>query len=321
MVQKIKQSSLYFFLSVVKSGILYYYYFFRNQNVTFFDYKKLCKNYPVFSLSKNPGKIGNKCYGNLWAVMNALKSEFDEKCVIEHGLYFGEYVLLYDLQLEKPNVIYTYGDYRKKVLENCKHECLKNVKIKSVGPYINFVSNFSSPETIKEIKQKYGKVLLVFPTHASPEVSIKYNHEEFIDEVKEIAQDYDTVFISLFWLDILKNMHLQYEKLGFTVVSAGTRNDPRFLRRLKDLIDISAMTMSNDIGTHIGYCISLNKPHYYYYQDINKIVIQKNFCFDDEVRISIIEKEKKLFSEIFNSKERIITNEQRKIVEHYWGKK
>jgi hypothetical protein len=164
-------------------------------------------------------------------------------------------------------------------------------------------------------------VLLVFPTHASPEVSIKYNHEEFIDEVKEIAQDYDTVFISLFWLDILKNMHLQYEKLGFTVVSAGTRNDPRFLRRLKDLIDISAMTMSNDIGTHIGYCISLNKPHYYYYQDINKIVIQKNFCFDDEVRISIIEKEKKLFSEIFNSKERIITNEQRKIVEHYWGKK
>ncbi|MRX38751.1 hypothetical protein GJU43_05660 [Flavobacterium sp. LC2016-23] len=281
----------------------------------------MAKSYPIFSTSKNPGVIGNKCYGNLWAVKNAMSNGFTENCIIEHGLYFGEYVLLEDLRLNKPEVIYTYGDYRKNVLENCDHEFLKNVRIETVGPYINYVPNFAKKDTLGQIKKKYGSILLVFPTHASPEVDLNYKEDDFLEEIKAVSKNYDTVFISLFWLDILKDKHLIYEKLGYKVVTAGTRNDPRFLNRLRDLIELSSMTMSNDIGTHIGYCISLKRPHYYYYQKIEMKIIQPFFSSNIDVnRQVLIQEEKKMFCNIFSSKEQIITEEQIKLVENYWGK-
>lgn len=320
-IKKLKPTKLYYILSVIKSGIYYYYYYLRNKKVSYFNYNQLSKSYPIFSLSKNPGIIGNKCYGNLWAVKKGLSSKFNKDCIIEHGLYFGEYVLLDDLKMKKPQVIYTYGNYRKNVLENCNHESLEGVRIEAIGPYINYVSNFNTSKVLDKIKKKYGKILLVFPTHASPEVDLNYKENEFFEKISEIAKEYDKVFISLFWLDIIKGKHLQYEKLGYKVVTAGSRNDPRFLNRLRDLIEISTMTMSNDIGTHIGYCICLNKPHYYFHQKIESKSVQPIFCEDiDTSRKVLIEKERTMFSEIFYFEKPIITDEQIKLVEHYWGK-
>lgn len=319
-MEVLKKTKIYFFLSVFKSGVVYYFYYFRNKNVSYFDYKQLSKAFPIFSVSKNPGVIGNKCYGNLWAVKKALSKSFNENCVIEHGLYFGEYVLLNDLKLKRPDVIYTYGNYRKKVLENCNHPLLKHVRIETVGPYINYVSNFKKRDKLEKIKNKYGKILLVFPTHSSPEIDLNYDEINFVNKIKKICKNYDTVFISLFWLDILKNKHIFYENLGYKVVTAGTRNDPRFLNRLKDLIEISSMTMSNDIGTHIGYCISLNKPHYYYYQNIETKILQSNVSSIDLKRQFIVEKEKKIFDNVFSSQKAEITDEQIKLIEYYWGK-
>lgn len=317
----LKKTRLYFVLSVIKSAIIYYYYYLVNKNVSYFNFKKLAKSYPIVSISKNPGVIGNKCYGNFWAVKNALSNKFSENCIIEHGLYFGEYVLLDDLKLKKPEVIYTYGDYRKKVLENSNHEFLKDVRIEAIGPYINYVSNFAKKDTLKKIKEEYGKILLVFPTHASPEVDLNYKEDEFLEEIKSVSKNYDTVFISLFWLDILKEKHFAYEKLGYRVVTAGTRNDPRFLNRLRDLIELSSMTMSNDIGTHIGYCISLKRPHYYYYQNIEMKIIQATFSSNIDLnRQILVQKEKKMFYDVFSSKQPTITEEQIKLVEYYWGK-
>ena len=38
--------------------------------------------------------------------------------------------------------------------------------------------------------------------------------------------------------------------------------------RLKSIIKTSDITMANAIGTHLGYCIYLNKPHYLFKQSI-----------------------------------------------------
>jgi hypothetical protein len=315
----LKNSRFYFFLYTIKSAILYYYYYFRNRKVSYFDYKRLSVEYPMFSFSRNPGKIGNKCYGNLWAVKNALGTRFDKKCIIEHGLYFGEYVLLNDLKIETPNVIYTFGNYRKRVLESCDHDLLSGVKIETVGPYIKYVDNFYSYSEINELRNKYGKVLLVFPKHATPELRVDYDVEAFLEEIELMAINFDAVFVSLFWLDVVNGRYKDYENRGFIIVSSGTRNDPRFLSRLKDLIDISAMTMSNDIGTHIGYSVTLNKPHYYFSQEISRSVVDgENYHFNEQ-RMAKIAQEKKLFSSVFGSRECLINEEQRKLVEFYWG--
>ena len=52
------------------------------------------------------------------------------------------------------------------------------------------------------------------------------------------------------------------------VVTAGYIMDPLFLSRLKSIIQLSDLTMSNNVGTHLGYCIYLNKPHWIVRQKI-----------------------------------------------------
>ena len=37
------------------------------------------------------------------------------------------------------------------------------------------------------------------------------------------------------------------------------------------MIKLADMTISNAVGTHIGYCIYLNRPHYIFSQSVNYI--------------------------------------------------
>ena len=55
--------------------------------------------------------------------------------------------------------------------------------------------------------------------------------------------------------------HKNYEKAGFKIVCSGYRDDIFFLGRLRSLIAISDLTVSNAIGTHVPYCLTLEKPH------------------------------------------------------------
>ena len=309
-------------LKKIRHFILYYFYYYRNMKVNFFQYKKLSEDFPIFSINPHSGIIGNKCFGNIYAVRRALGGEFEKNCMIEHGMYFGKYVIENECHIPGLKTIYTFGPYRKKALED---NGIDHVNIVEVGPYILSVKNFCSQEFLAKTKRDYGKILLVFPYHSATEIVTDYKYEDFINEIKKIKKQFniDSVFISMFWLDIKRNNHLIYEKEGFKIVCSGTRNEPHFLRRLKDLLELSDLTMSNDIGTHIGYSICLGTPHYFYRQ---KIEIKeylgegKGIEFADE-RMNIIEEERALFSSLFGTASLEISNDQKRIVEYYWGKK
>ncbi len=309
-------------LRYVKYFIFYNYYVMRNKKLDFFQYEKLAVNFPIFSKSLEPGIIGNKCYGNLWAVKNALGSKFEKESMIEHGLYFGEYVINSECQIKGLKTIYTYGKYRLEALQKSNIYELKHINIKTIGPYIQYVNNFSNKNKLIKIKKMYGKILLVFPYHSSPERDSQFDTDNFIDKIKVVASNYDSVFISMFWLDIVYGNHKLYVDAGFTIVSSGHRNDPYFLQRQRDLIDLADMTMSNEIGTHIGYCICLGKPHFLYSQKIctTPILNKPSDNFDDEYK-NILRKERAYLSEIFSSSIPEITDKQIKVVEYYWGKK
>jgi fructose-1-phosphate kinase PfkB-like protein len=78
--------------------------------------------------------------------------------------------------------------------------------------------------------------------------------------------------------------------------------------------------MSNDLGTHIGYCISLGKPHYLFCQEIEiKHINEKFLEHSDDTRENKIKKERQLFSKLFSSSDPVITEEQRQVVNYYWG--
>lgn len=75
--------------------------------------------------------------------------------------------------------------------------------------------------------------------------------------------------IYLYWKDAVLGKDKEYMDNGFTIVTAGYQSDFRFLKRLKTFIKLSDFTMSNAVGTHVGYCVVLDKPHYIFSQKIS----------------------------------------------------
>ena len=57
------------------------------------------------------------------------------------------------------------------------HEVYPFKPVFVTGPYIHYAKNFYSIDKIKELKEKYGKTLLVFPSHTYEESSIDRDQE------------------------------------------------------------------------------------------------------------------------------------------------
>jgi hypothetical protein len=260
-------------------------------------------------LSEEPGIIGNKCYGNNLAIKRKLKKNYDSHCMIEHGMYFNKIVIKDECLIKSINTIYTYGEYRVKAIKEYFNNDTFDKKIIPIGPYILFAKHFHNLDKLFQLKKKYGKILLVFPSHSYPDEPVFFDTNSLINEIERISYKFDTVFISLYYFDIKNGLHKDYLAKGYTVVCSGTRSDCYFLSRLKDLIQLSDITMSNNIGTHIGYCIAMNRPHYLFKQFIDES------CYKN----SLDENEKMLFYKCFSDYCEEITDDQINLIKYYWG--
>lgn len=112
--------------------------------------------------------------------------------------------------------------------------------------------------------------------------------------------------------------------MGYKIVTSGHRFDLNFLSRQKSFIELADYTMSNNLGTHVGYCIHLNKPHYIFQQrvfyDAKDQKTQKHLSdASNQDNNLTYEWELKEICEAFNQYEIDITEKQREIVEEYWG--
>lgn len=81
--------------------------------------------------------------------------------------------------------------------------------------------------------------------------------------------------------------------------------------------------MSNDLGTHVGYSVALNRPHYMFKQKV-----ELNLEHEDAKIISDLkniqpdfDKERNEIQRVFGEYRQEITEEQRKVVAYYWGDK
>lgn len=268
-------------------------------------------------LSDKSGIQGNYCYGNLQAVKLATGDDFDPHCMIEHGIYFGRNVLEEECIYPEISTIYTYSPYRLEVLrEHFGNNFDKNIV--SVGPYVCYANHLMSERKRLKLKEKWGKTLLVFPSHSSPEENLSFDYDEWIKEIDRRAEGYDTIVICLFWLDILLGNHKYYLNRGYVLACCGNRLDPNFLSRQKDIISLADMTMSNDIGTNIGYCISMGKPHYIFRQSVGHDVYNKKNKDTDYVGRNRKQEYDELYS-LFSTFQEKITKEQANIVNYYWG--
>lgn len=297
--------------------LIYKLYVIGTAKLNFTHYYILSRNIPIYKPTDKLGILGNLCYGNNKAVNRAMGENFDRNCMIEHGIYFGRYVIEEECIYPEISTIYTYGPYREEVLKDFFGPKFSK-RIITVGPYIKYAKHLYTNKKLLQLKKKLGKVLLVFPSHSSPDTNVEFNYDIWLKEISERAKDFDTVIISMFWTDINKGLHKKYLGKGYIIACNGNRFDPHFLSRQKDLIYLSDMTMSNNIGTHVGYCICMNKPHYIFRQtvELNRMFLINNI---HSVECNRAKEYDELYT-IFSTFEQTITPEQISKVEYYWGK-
>lgn len=245
-----------------------------------------------------------------------LPFDYNIHVLFEHGVIYTDYIGgAFRIHEYLPSMV--ASQYRINILKK-----QKNYRgAYAIGPYIHYADTLLTKDEIDAEKERLGKTLLVFPSHSIDCTIANFNETDFINKIKEISKDFDSVRICMYNQDVLLKRHIPYMKEGFEVVTAGQTNDYYFMPRLKNIIQLSDITMANDIGTHLGYSIYLNKPHYLVKQnihyDITNKIIEKNTneAGERENNSDNAYKIIKLFSD-YNEN---ISKDQYELISYLWG--
>lgn len=261
---------------------------------------------------------------NLFGHINVFKGYLGNKSNflnihIQHGVILGN--LVQKIMVDSfATTIVTYSKKRQEIVR-----AQTGKKVVAVGPYIQYVQNRLTPDEFRKLKEAFGKTLLVFPAHSSVDrTKINFDQISLIDKIKEIKEKYtvETVLVNLFYSDCTKESIAFYEENGFKVCSAGYWLSENFLPNLRTILELSDLTMSNRVGTHVGYAISLNKPHYIFKQKYHEDFIGQKGQ-DDFHQVNEHQELEQIDSDRIESHfirdDFTITKEQKAIIDEFWG--
>lgn len=301
------------FISKRKKDIPFWIEIKKRRYTSIFNYNRLAKDMELVTI-----EYPYNAYYGLHKIVKKIEKIPRIKRLeygIEHGLLAPQ-DLLWDV-LAAHDKVYIFGNARENMLR-------KEYPSHQIVTHRNFMAyvrgNYSSAR-IRRLKKKFGKTLLIIPTHSTHHVADTFDQSVLIKETERIKRDYryETVMVCMYWKDILLNRHLPYQKAGYKIVTAGHIYDENFLCRLKSILQLSDMIITNDTGSHIGYAIFENRPVYMYR------VKSDNIALDDEVDITIYQYSEKRtrfsdrFLELFGTYLEEITDEQREFIRAHWG--
>lgn len=226
---------------------------------------------------------------------------------IEHGLILYPQAWSDSKETCRAGIV-TFGEFRKEILQK-----EYNIPIYTVGPYIQYAPEYYSIEQRKKIKEKLGKNLLVFLTHSTDQAQISFQEKKYMEQILALKNEFDSINICVFWWNINDSFVKRWEKEGCNIVTAGYREDPMFLPRLKEIIGFSDLVVGDGVGTNIGYCINQNKP-FRLLELGTQLEITETSKIEQDARQEHVDKIKKAFAtdDYFNE-------EQMKIYNYYWG--
>lgn len=204
---------------------------------------------------------GSHC-ANFYGIEKVLRSytHWDKRVAacIEHGVYFGPFVNENETTESGYPAIITFGPSRERHIHS-----FCDTPVIEIGPYIRYAPTHKSEKRFEQLKSELGRVLTVFPVHSIESTHAEYNQELFLDSVSSLADEYkiDTVLFCVYFHDLNMGNFPEIKKDGYRIVCAGHRYDQLFLERLRLIIEISDVTSSNGVGTHMGYSEALGVPH------------------------------------------------------------
>ena len=289
----------------------------RRKNISLFDYEALSADIPF---GPEERVIDNNLYGYAHHIKKYAGIKTDLKGYLEHGLFWGGMVHP-DERFWHFTRIITFSENRKKDIE--RH--LPSKTAVPVGPYIHYAEELFTADERAKLKADLGRTLLVFPSHSVRNLEAQFDFEKFIEEINHVKKDFDTVLVSLYFIDALNPAKVKiYTDQGYRIVTSGHKFDHNFVARQKTIIGLADYTMGNEVGTHIGYCIHLNKPHYLFKQEMKRVsksieeIKRHERLFNSEEQRLLHEQHSEV-ARMFSEYKTEISAEQRALVDKYWG--
>lgn len=232
----------------------------------------------------------------------------------EHGINWQEQYL----KTYSHNMLHSFvfqGPYKNQMLNK---ECPWH-PVYNIGPYVCYAKSYYPQDKIQEMKRSYGKTLLLYPLHTCEGATADVDRKEFVRlTMDKFKNQCSTIMISVYWNDVDDPLYDAFQAEGAMLVSAGYRQDQNFIRRLRSMVELSDFTAGNHIGTHIGYCMALEKPH---------VIFNMNAQVNESFRI-LSEKEEKTYNNtlqaFYSAFGSLTPNEtekqlQERLFEKFWG--
>ena len=242
----------------------------------------------------------------------AMLSMPPERLGVQHGYVF-EFCEWEKSKIELRNLVWS-----RKIVEMFR-EHTDNPYIYAIGAPFFFAKSLLDVEQLAAEKLRLGRNLLAFPMHSETHVDTNYDPNNFLNVLAEERKRFDTVRVCMYWKDIQRGMHKVFEDAGYECVCNGHLYDPLFLRRQKTLFELADATISNGVGSHIGYSLYMGKPHWliddqYEYVNISAIG-------DAEELTDVAKKDNflKVKNAFLNNADYIITSSQREVIDEFWG--
>lgn len=152
--------------------------------------------------------------------------------------------------------------FNDSTLDNAKTNRFRGVLKKSVHPLLILESLLQARSI--SVPQSENPEMLIFPAHTTPESD--FTNPNYDSEIISTlllngdSSEYTIIFPSF---DIRLGRHINYQKSGFKVVSAGDIGDSKFICRLMNLINLHAKVGVFDLGSHIAYAAAFKDRIYF----------------------------------------------------------
>ena len=265
--------------------------------------------------------MSNEGYGHEHWLKEYSGYRGDISAQIEHGVYFGRNVSPYVNVIPNEweiSAFLTYGPYRKMLIR----DAYPNAFVQAIGPYIQYAkTNTKYREELRGSLLPGQKTVVLIPAHSVANGRIVFSHETLIQKSKRYARDRGirNLVVCLSPMDINGSLANMYRENGFVVATCGdAAND--FLPRQRAIFELADTTLSNAMGTHIGYSIAMGVPH----RIIEPVSLDAKIsgrCIAPGIDLEAYSAERDSFLAAFctDDEGRRTTQLQRNLYEEYWG--
>ena len=271
------------------------------------DISNLSLDIPLSIMPKHELGAANVFYGIAQIIKSyaQVPERYSLKCTYTHMFYGRPWKSDFDSSLP---ICMVWGD----AMRNAFMEYTTK-PIFTVGPPICYAQCLYSQKEIADEKKRLGKNALIFPAHSTHYANTIYSPSFLLKKARWLKNDFDSIRFCIYWKDYILGNAKAFLESEFECITAGHIFDPLFLPRLKAIISVADHTFGNALGSHSGLSIGMNVPHSIFYQKLSHSGDIYYAKADEYVR------ELKKLSELFYEYSSVITAEQKKVVDNYWG--